>query len=343
MKKIVIENAGSYDQLKIKELPNPQPGKNEVLIETRACGINFADCLIRMGVYRSAKEFVGWPITPGFEVAGIITALGESVTQYTVGQKVVALTLFGGYTTHLVVSVSQIFPMPEGLSFSQAAALPTVFLTAYYALFILAHPRKGDTLLVHSAGGGVGSTLVQFGKLMGCRVVGVVGGPHKVDYVKSLGADAVIDKSSTDLWKELKRLAPKGYEVILDANGVETLKEDYDHLSNGGKLIIYGFHTMFVKGKGRPNWFKLIWDYVRTPKFNPLTMTNDNKSVMAFNLSYMFDKKDVLTEAVRTMFSWLSEKKVVPPQVKEYFFENVAEAQHDLESGQTVGKLVLTV
>lgn len=343
MKKVVIDKAGCYDVLKVKTFPNPKPAKGEILIEVRACGVNFADCLIRMGVYQSAKEFVGWPITPGFEVSGIVSEVGEGATRYSVGQKVVAFTLFGGYASHLVVPEDQAFPLPEGMDFVQGASFPTVFLTAYYALFELAYPREKDLLLVHSAAGGVGSTLVQFGKLAGCRVAAVVGASHKVDYVKSLGADVVIDKSKQNLWKEIDHYAPTGFDCILDANGAETLRQDYKRLSSGGKLVIYGFHSMFSKGRGTPNWFKLLWDYCRTPRFNPLSMTNKNRSVLAFNLSYLFQKKEVLQHDLLVMLRWLREGKVVLPAIRTYPLEQVAEAQRDLESGRTVGKLVLTI
>lgn len=341
MKNIVIEKPGSYDRLAIKEYSTPNPGKGEVLIETRACGVNFADCVIRMGLYSSAKEFVGWPITPGFEVTGVVVGVGEGVTRFSLGQKVVAVTLFGGYTSHLVVPEDQILPLLDNLDFYQGAAIPAVSLTAYYALFQLAHPREGSTLLVHSAAGGVGTFLVQMGKIAGCHVIGVVGSPEKVEYVKSLGADAVIDKSSQNLWVEAKKLVPCGYDIILDANGVETLQKSYDHLCAGGKLVIYGFHSMFSKGRGRPNWFKLLWDYWRTPRFNPLYMTKDNHSILAFNLSYMFSKKGILNESLKAIFKWIQEGKLVPPVVKVYPLEKVAQAHRDLESGKTIGKLVL--
>lgn len=343
MKKIVIDRAGSYDQLKIRDCPHPRPGKGELLIETRACGVNFADCVVRMGLYSSAKEFVGWPITPGFEVAGTVAEIGEGVTQFAVGQKVIALTLFGGYATHLLVPENQTFALPAGLSFAQAAAIPAVFLTAYYALFELAHPKKGEWMLVHSAAGGVGSSLVQLGKRAGCRVVGVVGAAHKVAYAAHLGAETVIDKSSQELWREAEKLSPQGYAHILDANGAETLKQDYEHLSRGGKLVVYGFHSMFSKGRGRPNWIKMIWDYWRTPRFNPLQMTRDNRSVLAFNLSYMFGAKELLKEAMDNILQGMREGSLEPPQIHTYPLEQVAEAHRALESGQTVGKLVLTI
>lgn len=343
MKKVVIEKAGSYERLTLKEFSTPEPAKGELLIEIRACGVNFADCVVRMGLYQSAKEFVGWPITPGFEVAGVVTAIGEGVDPCVLGQKVIAITLFGGYATHLVVAEDQVFPLPESMDYATGAALPTVFLTAYYALFELAHPRKGSHLLIHSAAGGVGSALVQLGKILECHVTGIVGAAHKIGYVKSLGADKVIDKSSEDLWKEIERIAPQGFDVILDANGAESLKYDYRHLDFGGKLVIYGFHTMFSKGRGKPNWGKLLWYYLRTPRFNPLRMTNDNHSILAFNLSYFLKKKKILREDLQIILKWFQEEKVRPPAIKTYPFEKVAEAHRDLESGQTIGKLVLTI
>lgn len=341
MKKIIIEKPGTYDQLKLKEFPDPIPKKGEVLIKVKAIGVNFADCIIRMGLYSSAKEFVGWPITPGFEISGVVESIGEGVTKFKPGQKVIAITLFGGYTSYISLPEDQIFPLGDKFTFEQGASLPAVFLTAYYALMELAHPRQNDKILVHSAAGGVGSALVQLGKLAGCKVVGVVGASHKVDYVKSLGADYVIDKSTQNLWEEAEKYSPKGYEVILDANGAETLKESYRHLASGGKLIVYGFHTMFTKGKGKADWLKLIWDFFKTPRFNPLLLTKDNKSVMAFNLSYMFGKKEIFREIMQNLMTSFQQEKLVPPAIKTYPLEKAAKAQQDLESGQTQGKLIL--
>lgn len=341
MQKVVIDKPGSYEQLKIKEFPTPKPGKGEVLIEVKACGVNFADCCVRMGVYSSAKEFVGWPITPGFEVSGIIAEVGEGVTRFAKGQKVIAVSLFGGYTSHLVVPENQVYPLPKDLSFEQGASIPVIFLTAYYGLFELAHPKNSNTMLVHSAAGGVGGALIQLGKLAGCVTVGVVGASHKVDYLKQLGADHIIDKSKHNLWKEAEVISPKGFDHIFDANGAETLKQSYKHLNSGGKLIVYGFHTMFSKGRGTPNWFKMIWDYLNTPTFNPLKMTNDNHSVMAFNLSYLFGKKEELNESVSKMLAWFQEGKLNPPPIKTYPLDKVDEAHRDLESGNTIGKIVL--
>ena len=146
--------------------------------------------------------------------------------------------------------------------FSIFIVFSAVFLTAYYAIHELAHVKQGDTCLVHSAAGGVGSALCRLLKIAGCRVVGVVGRSHKVTHAKLAGADVVIDKSTQTLWSEAEKAAPNGFNSVFDANGVETLKYSYDHLAPAGKLIIYGFHTMLPKTGGYPNILKLAWHWL---------------------------------------------------------------------------------
>jgi NADPH:quinone reductase-like Zn-dependent oxidoreductase len=234
-----------------------------------------------------------------------------------------------------------VFPLPARFDMAQAAGFPTVFLTAYYALFELAHPRPGNTLLVHSAAGGVGGALLQLGRIAGCRTVGVVGSSHKVEAARALGADVVIDKSREDLWRVAEQAAPRGYDVVLDANGVSTLRESYRHLARPGKLVIYGFHSMLPREGGRPNWVKLASDFLRTPRFEPLKLTNDNASVLAFNLSYLFERRDVLEEAMGRLLAWVDEGRIAPLAVTRFPLDRVADAHRALESGSTVGKLVL--
>lgn len=341
MRKVVIAKAGSYDRLQLEESEGLTPGADEVVIDVKAIGVNYADCMVRMGLYESAKEFVGWPITPGFEVAGVIRAVGKNVKDVAVGERVLAVTLFHGYATQVRVARRYAFPIPKGLSFEQAAGFPSVFLTAYFALHELAHPRPGAKVLVHSAAGGVGGSLVQLAKRAGCEVTGVVGSSHKVDRVKEHGADHVIDKSTQNLWQEAERVAPEGFDVVCDANGVATLSQSYEHLRRAGKLVVYGFHTMMPRKGGKPNWLKLASDYIRTPRFNPLNLTMDSKSVLAFNLSYLYDRTDILDAAMGDLLSWLHDGSITAPPVTTYALDDVAQAHRDIESGQTIGKLIL--
>jgi synaptic vesicle membrane protein VAT-1 len=341
LRKVVIHRAGSFDQLTIESAPGLQAGPGEVIIDVEVSGVNYADVIVRMGLYSSAKEFVGWPITPGFEVAGKVREVGEGVTHVKAQDVVVGVTLFGGYASQICVPAHQVFPIPAGLSMAEAAGMPAVSMTAWMALSFLSHPRPGDSLLVHSAAGGVGSCLVQMAKVRGCKVVGVVGRSHKVEVARELGCDHVIDKSTEDLWAKAKAYVPEGYDVVLDANGVATLKGSYGALRSAGKLVVYGFATMMPRESGRPNYAKLALDYVRTPRFNPLDLTTQSKSVMAFNLSYLFDRTDLIDEAMAEILALLEKGELKPPPVKTYPFSEVAKAHRDLQSGQTVGKLVL--
>jgi NADPH:quinone reductase-like Zn-dependent oxidoreductase len=343
LKRVVIHKPGGYDRLVIETCHDPVPGPGEVLIEVAAIGVNYADCVTRMGLYASARHYIGYPITPGFEVSGTVRTTGSSVTDLLPGTPVMAVTRFNGYATRVVVKRSQVVPLPASLSLEAAAGFPAVALTAWYALFALAHPRGGETVLVHSAAGGVGSMLVQLGKIANCRVIGVVGSAHKLDAVRALGADALIDKSTQDLWKQLELLAPAGCEIILDANGVSTLKQSYRHLAPTGRLVVYGFHSMLPKHGGVPNRLKLAWDYWRTPRFSPFDLTTRNRSVLGFNLSFLFELSERLEQGLQQLLGWLEQGTLAAPRISTYPFDRVADAHRDLESGQTIGKLVLVV
>jgi NADPH:quinone reductase-like Zn-dependent oxidoreductase len=343
MRHIVIHRPGSYHRLRVEEASDPRPGPGQVRVRVAAAGVNYADCVTRMGLYASARQYVGFPITPGFEFSGQVAEVGPGVQALEPGAEVFGVTRFGGYASEVVVDQGQVFPIAQRLSLVEAAGFPAVFLTAWYALFELAHPHPGDRVLVHSAAGGVGSSLVQLGRIAGAHVIGVVGASHKVQPALDLGAAEVIDKSRQDLWSEAERLAPGGYDVVLDANGVSTLRQSYRHLAPAGKLVVYGFHSMLPRRGGRPNWLRLARDALRTPRFNPLRMTTRNRSVLAFNLSFLFDRADLLAGGMDQLLRWMSEGKICMPPVTTFAFEDVADAHRALESGQTVGKLVLTL
>ena len=342
MKKIVIHAAGNYDKLKVETAPDLVPGPGEVVVEVSAAGVNYADVIVRWGLYESAKKMVGWPITPGFEFAGRVSRLGAGVEGLEIGQKVLGVSLFNAYASQVKVVPEQLFPLPGEWSFEQGAAFPAVYLTAYHGLFQNIVLRKGARVLVHSAAGGVGGALLQLCRIAGLETIGVVGAAHKVESARSLGATHVVDKSSQDLWREVERLWPKGCDAVFDANGPSTLRDSYAHLAPVGKLVCYGFHSMMPKQGGRVQWVKLARDYLRTPRFNPLDMTNTNRSVVAFNLSFLFEFKYLLTEGMQTMLPWVTDGTLVCPPVQAFPMERVADAHAAIESGRTVGKLVLT-
>ena len=341
MHKVVVHKAGGYEQLKLETHPVPKPGEGQVLIRTEAVGVNYADICVRWGVYESARRFVGWPITPGFEYSGWVEDVGREVKHVKPGDQVFGVTLFNGYSTHVCAPADLVWLKPQALAFEAAAGFLAVHLTAYHGLLQNVVIRPGMRVLVHSAGGGVGSALVQLCKLHNLHVTGVVGRSHKVEYVRQLGADAVIDKSTQSLWDEAKRLCPDGYDLAFDANGPETLAQSYAHLKPTGKMLVYGFHTLLPKQGGRINYLKAALGMLRMPRFNPLSMTSENKGVVAFNLSFLFARTDLLHAAVNDLATWLEAGIMQAPKVRSFALADVAQAHRALESGETTGKVVL--
>ena len=341
MKKIVIHRAGDYKELKLEECKDLNAKDAEVVVSVKAAGINYADIIIRWGLYESAKKLVGWPITPGFEYSGIVKSIGLNVKNYKVGDKVFGVSLFNAYASEVCVPEHQLNFIPEKMTFEEAAGFPAVFMTAYHALLQIVVVRPGMVALIHSAAGGVGSSLVQLCKIKGIKTIGVVGSSHKVQSIKDLGCDYVIDKSKEDLWKKVEVYAPRGVDLAFDANGVETMQGSYDHLMASGKLVVYGAHSMFPKKGGKVNWPKLVVNFLKSPRFNPLNMTSENKSLITFNLSFLFERRDLLDEAMLDLIMWYNEGKIKAPIIKSYPLEKVGEAHMELESGKTIGKLVL--
>lgn len=341
MQKVVIHRPGGYEQLKLEEHPDPAPAPGEVVVRTTAIGVNYADCCVRFGVYESARQYVGWPITPGFEFAGRVQHVAADVRTFAPGDEVFGVVRFGAYATHVVAPAAQVYPLPKGFSQQEAAGFPTVFLTAYHALYQCVRLRPGMTVLVHSAAGGVGSALVQLARIASCRTVGVVGSPHKVEYVQSLGCDAVIDKSRQDLWPAVREASPSGYDVVCDANGPATLAGSYACLKPTGRLLVYGFHSMLPQRGGRLSYLRGLWGLLKLPRFNPMQMVGENKGIIGFNLSFLFDRQDLLQEAMTDLLRWADEGRITPPRITTMPLADVAQAHQSLESGRTVGKLVL--
>lgn len=359
----IATGCGGYDQLQARPLggaggatrcaaEGEKPGTRMVTVKVEAAGVNYADICIRWGLYESWNLFGGGrrPGGPekgdvcGFEFAGTVLDAPPG-SRFAVGDAVFGVTLFGAYSCRLAVPEHLLFLRPDVLTSAQAAALPAVAMTAWYAVEQLAAPIvPGGWVMVHSAAGGVGSMLVQMLKIRGAKVAGVVGASKKVDAARKLGCDAVIDKSQSDLWSAASAVSPAGFAAIFDANGAATLKQSYEHLAPGGKLVAYGFHSMFPRQGGvlgLKEWLGLAVSWLRSPTFDPLQMVPQNRSVCAFNLSFMFDRTDLLETAFAEILSWVGSGRLTLPLVSEYPLSSVRHAHADLESGMTIGKLVL--
>jgi NADPH:quinone reductase-like Zn-dependent oxidoreductase len=339
-KRIIVDKPGSYGVFRYDETPidDPQPG--EVQVEVKACGINFADVSVRLGLYRVAKDL--YPLCPGLEFAGVVKTTGPRVEGFKPGDRVFGACRFGGYASAINSPAEHLWSLPEAWSFERGATFPVAYLTAYYALHHVGHLRESDRVLVHSAAGGVGTALLHLLKLNGNMSVAVVGRSDKVDAAKEAGATFIIDKGTQDLWGKAEELSPECYDIILDANGASTLKGSYDHLAPAGRLLVYGFASMFSHS-GRKNTFKLLWYTLKTPRFNPFDLTGANKTISGFNLIYLFDKVDLFRDIMETLLSWTTEGQLPLAPITAFPFQDVVSAHKAMESGRSVGKLVLVV
>ena len=323
----MVRKPGGLAALELVEEPEPVPAPGERRVEVLACGVNFADVVVRMGHYEAAKGL--YPVTPGFEFCGRAE-----------GRRVVGITRFGGYASALCAPPERLWPAPETWSDEQCAGLPAAFLTAYHGLFHAAKIEKGETVLVHSAAGGVGLALVQLAKLAGCRVVGVVGSEGKRKTALEHGADAVVVRSRA-FWAELDALEPEGFDAVFDANGVTTVRAGFDRLRAGGRILVYGFAELLPRAVEKPSLLSLAWNYLKVPRFSPLEMTTTNRAVMGFNVVFLFHRLDLAKKAMERLLLWAAEGTLRPLPTTAYALEQAGQAHRALESGKTVGKLVL--
>lgn len=339
MKKIIVDRPGGYLSLVIKDGKTPEPKADECLVDIKYIGVNYADIIVREGYYTAAKGL--YPLVPGFEYSGIVAKTGSGVTKFSVGDRVCGITRFGGYVTQISIPQSSIRVCPDGWSLEQAAGLLVPNLTAYHGLFNVAHIRQGERVLVHSAAGGVGSALIQQAKAHGCTVYGVVGSQEKIAFAEQVGADHVTLKTG-QLWKDLDKIAPDGFDVIFDANGLTTPRPGYDRLRLGGRLVIYGFAELFPRGK-RPWLPTLAIRALRVPKFRIRKMTSTNRTIAGFNIAFLFDRTDLSDPALDHVLSLAQHGIVKKPPIKKYPFKEVVEAHKHIESGQSFGRIVLEV
>ena len=379
---IQIDAPGGYDQLHLRTLqglgtsgPNLSLNDpNNTVVEIRYTGVNYADVCVRWGLYSSAKKFVGFPITPGFEFSGVVVKTNANANPITtttplqVGQWVVGVSMFGAYSTHIVVPNVQLLPFdPTLIAPELAASLPCASLTAWYALFMLSTPGtspggtegagKSRRILVHSAAGGVGSMICRLAKLKGLQkthVVGVVGAASKVSTLEQWQCcDVVVSKEDCrrrgiDFWDEIDRLSPGNFDAVFDANGPSTLTQSYAHLAPEGRLITYGFHSTLPKEGGRLSmcqWLRMAYDYYFVQKtFDAMQMVPENRSVLGFNLSFLFARTDLYIEVMSRVLKFVADGDLAldAKDLTLYPMENVAQAHKDIESGMTTGKLILT-
>ncbi|MFI5362460.1 MAG: zinc-binding dehydrogenase [Elusimicrobiota bacterium] len=338
MKRIVVRKPGGHEALELAEEADPTPGAGQVRVLVHAAGVNYADVVVREGHYEAAKGH--YPITPGFEFAGVVDAVGPGVVEFKVADRVFGFTRFGGCSSIQIAEPGRLRLMPDGWDFAECAALPAVHFTAYHGLFKVAKVERGETVLIHSAAGGAGTAFLQQAKLAGVRAIAVVGSAKKESVAKDFGADAVVVRGP-NLWADLDRAAPEGFDAIFDANGITTLKPGFERLKLGGRLVVYGFAEIFSRGR-RASYLELAKNWLRVPKFSPLDLTASNRAVMGFNVVFLTDKASLAKDGFDAIARWARSGELRKPPITSFPFEKVADAHRALESGETVGKLVLT-
>ena len=239
MKAVLCKAFGPPETLVVEDLPSPSPGDGEVVVTVHACGVNLPDSLVIAGKYQLKPPL---PFSPGGEVAGTIKAVGPGVNRFRVGDRVIALPLYGGYAEELRVSQEKLLRLPDGIDFAQGAAFAISFGTAHYALRERARVQPGETLLVLGAAGGSGLAAIALGKLMGARVIAAASTGEKLDLCTQQGADAVINYTGEDLRARIVELTEgRGVDVIFDPAGGELAERAMRSMAWNGRFLVIGF------------------------------------------------------------------------------------------------------
>ena len=333
---MVIPRHGGADVFEVREAPDPVPGDGEIRVRVRAAGINFSDILARIGLYPDAPKP---PVVVGYEVAGVVDAVGHGVTSPREGDRVVALTRFGGYADCVVVPASQAYRFPDSLSDAEAAAVPVTYLTAALALYRMAALTSGETVLVHNAGGGLGIAATQLARLRRATVIGTASaGKH--DALRSFGVDHAIDYRHVDVEAEVKRLTKgRGVDVILDPIGGASFGASYRMLAPLGRLVMLGLSSM--SGEKRNTW-RVLRSWWAMKPFGPMSLINRNRGVFGLHVGHLWDERRQLQPLMELIMTELSAGRLVPVVARTFPLERVADAHRFIQTRLNIGKVVLT-
>jgi alcohol dehydrogenase len=328
--------AGSIDRLKLVEEEIGNPEAHEVQLKVKAVGLNFADVFAILGLYSATPE---GSFIPGLEYSGEIIARGEGITDFQIGDRVMGVTRFGAYTSHINIDAAYVNKIPETWTFEEGASFLVQALTAYYGLFHLGTLKKGDAVLIHSAAGGVGLLANRMAQKIGAFTIGSIGSAAKIDVLKKEGYQKYIVRSK-HFKKDLKQaLEGRDLNLIMECIGGKIFKTGYDLLAPQGRVINYG-SARYGDTKNSPNWPRLAWLYLTRPKIDPQKMIESNKGILGFNLIWLYDRKELMKQILKE----LEDLKMEAPFIGHRFkFEEMHAALKLFQSGKTVGKVVLTV
>lgn len=331
-----LKRAGSINNMKLMKEDLPEPEQDEVTIEVKTIGLNFADIFSILGLYKAAPKF---NLIPGLEFSGTVIKKGENVSEFSIGDRVYGATKFGGYVSHLNLNKSYLLKLPNEWTFEEGASFIVQPLTAYYALVVLGEVNQNKNVLIHSAAGGVGLNANRIAKKFSAFTIGTIGSKSKIDLLKSEGYDRIIVRD-----KNLKRniqeaLGNRPLDIVLEAVGSKVFKTSFDLLTHTGRIIVYGAGA-YSTGNSANNLFKLGYKYFTRPKVDPLRMIEQNRAVMAFNLIWIYERAEYLRKLLDEVIKLNLPKPIINHM---YSFENLPVAVKALKSGKTTGKVVVKV
>jgi NADPH:quinone reductase-like Zn-dependent oxidoreductase len=341
MRAVVITRHGGPEVLAVRELPDPAVDPGRVRIEVGAAGINFADLMARSGMYPDAPPL---PSVVGYEVAGIVEAVGEGVESCAAGDRVMAATRFGGHAELCSVAARDVLPLPAEMSFEQGAAVPVNYGTAYAGVVLMGGLREGDRLLVHAAAGGVGIAATQLAAARGAEVFGTASAA-KHDAIRAQGVDHAIDYRTVDFEAEVLRLTGgEGIDIAFDAIGPTSFRKDYRLLRPGGRLVCYGLSEV-QSGEGR-DLAAAVKGLVRMttatmPWWKSMAIMNENKGVFGLNMLHWWDREGSLDRVVAPLADDLAAGRLEPVVAASFPFDEAAAAHRYIHERRNVGKVVL--
>jgi NADPH:quinone reductase-like Zn-dependent oxidoreductase len=337
MRAVWITRPGGPEALEVRETADPEPGPGQVRIRVRAAGLNFAEVMAAQGLYPDAPKP---PCVVGYEVAGVIDGLGAGTQGHAAGQRVLALTRFGGHADVVCVPAEQVLPMPGAMSFEEAAAIPVSYLTAYHMLFRVAGARPGERVLVHMAAGGVGTAVLQLCRTIDDLEVFGTASAAKHDVLKAAGCAHPIDYHTTDYAAEVRRLtAGEGVDIVLDPLGGHDWRKGLKLLRPGGRLVAYGFANLASGQRRRPA--RLVSQVAGIPLLTPLGLMNHNRTVSGVNIGHLWGQIAILREELQAVLVLWDQGRVKPHIDRTYPFAEAATAHRRILQHQNTGKIVL--
>ena len=336
MKAIYIVKHGSADEaFEFRETPKPVPKPGEVLVKVEGFGLNFADVMARKGMYKDAPPM---PSLIGYDVCGIVERVGNTVTDIAEGDRVTAMTRFGGYAEYAITDARAVSKIPDNINPAEATALTTQYCTAYYCAAEMVNLFAGDKVVIHSAAGGVGAGLLQYAKHIGCEIFATTGSDSKVDLIKQMGADHVINTAKVEFDDYIEEATKgEGVDVIFDAVGADFIRRGIKILAPGGRIVCYGAAQMSDSN----NIFFQLSKAVQFGIYHPAIFMMSSKSLIGVNMLKIADGKPLVMKRCLQNVVRLVEEGVFKPQGGKIFkATDIAEAHKFLESRKSIGKVV---